>query len=191
LRDGIQLTQEKILKTPLKNKDVEKLTCGDKVMLNGKIYTARDAAHKRLIQLLEDGKPLPIDIEGQIIFYVGPTPEKPGEVIGSAGPTTSGRMDPYTPRLLDAGLKGMIGKGQRSKEVIDAIVRNKSVYFAATGGAGVLLAKSIKKSKIIAYEDLGTEAIREIHVENFPCIVAIDFKGRDLYEKGPEKYQSI
>jgi len=183
------LTKERILQAPLKNKDVEKLTCGEKVKLNGIIYTARDAAHKRLIQLLEDGKPLPFDIKGQIIYYVGPTPEKPEEVIGSAGPTTSGRMDAYTPRLLEAGLKGMIGKGQRSKEVIKAIARNKSVYFAATGGAGALLAKSIKKSKIIAYEDLGTEAIREIYVENFPCIVAIDFKGRDLYEKGPEKYQ--
>ncbi len=185
------MTEEKSLRPPLESKDLEKLTSGDKVVLNGKIYTARDAAHKRLIQLLEDGKPLPFDIKGQIIYYVGPTPEKPGEVIGSAGPTTSGRMDPYTPQLLDAGLKGMIGKGQRSKEVIDAIVRNKSVYFAATGGAGVLLAKSIKKSKIIAYEDLGPEAIREIYVENFPCIVAIDFKGIDLYEKGPEKYQNI
>lgn len=185
------MTEEKSLRPPLESKDLEKLTSGDKVVLNGKIYTARDAAHKRLIQLLEDGKPLPFDIKGQIIYYVGPTPEKPGEVIGSAGPTTSGRMDPYTPQLLDAGLKGMIGKGQRSKEVIDAIVRNKSVYFAATGGAGVLLAKSIKKSKIIAYEDLGPEAIREIYVENFPCIVAIDFKGRDLYKKGPEKYQNI
>jgi fumarate hydratase subunit beta len=186
-----RMTEEKSLRPPLESKDLEKLTSGDKVVLNGKIYTARDAAHKRLIQLLEDGKPLPFDIKGQIIYYVGPTPEKPGEVIGSAGPTTSGRMDPYTPQLLDAGLKGMIGKGQRSKEVIDAIVRNKSVYFAATGGAGVLLAKSIKKSKIIAYEDLGPEAIREIYVENFPCIVAIDFKGIDLYEKGPEKYQNI
>jgi fumarate hydratase subunit beta len=185
------MTEEKSLRPPLESKDLEKLTSGDKVVLNGKIYTARDAAHKRLIQLLEDGKPLPFDIKGQIIYYVGPTPEKPGEVIGSAGPTTSGRMDPYTPQLLDAGLKGMIGKGQRSKEVIDAIVRNKSVYFAATGGAGVLLAKSIKKSKIIAYEDLGPEAIREIYVENFPCIVAIDFKGRDLYKKGPKKYQNI
>lgn len=183
------MIEEKILQPPLKTKDIEKLTCGDKVMLYGTIYTARDAAHKRLIQLLEDGKPLPFDIKDQIIYYVGPTPEKPGEIIGSAGPTTSGRMDPYTPRLLDAGLRGMIGKGQRSKEVIEAIVRNKSVYFAATGGAGVLLAKSIKKSKIVAYDDLGTEAIREIYVENFPCIVAIDSKGKNLYEKGPEKYQ--
>lgn len=182
------MTEERILQTPLESKDVEKLTCGDKVMLNGIIYTARDAAHKRLIHLLEDEKPLPFDIKGQIIYYVGPTPEKPGEVIGSAGPTTSGRMDAYTPRLLDVGLKGMIGKGQRNKEVIDAIVRNKAVYFAATGGAGVLLAKSIKKSKVIAYEDLGTEAIREIQVENFSCIVAIDAKGRNLYEEGPKKY---
>lgn len=185
------MIEETILHTPLKDEDVEKLAAGDKVLLNGKIYTARDAAHKRLIQLLKDGKTLPIDIRGQTIYYVGPTPEKPGEVIGSAGPTTSGRMDPYTTMLLDAGLKGMIGKGQRSKEVIDAMIRNRSVYFAATGGAGVLLAKSIKKSKIIAYEDLGPEAIREIYVENFPCIVAIDIKGRDLYESAPKKYQIL
>jgi fumarate hydratase subunit beta len=184
------MVEEKSLRTPLKIKDLEKLTSGDKVIINGKIYTARDAAHKRLIQLLEDGKPLPFEIMGQIIYYVGPTPEKPGEVIGSAGPTTSGRMDPYTPILLDAGLRGMIGKGQRSKEVIDAIVRNKAVYFAATGGAGVILAKSIKKSRIIAYEDLGPEAIREINVKNFPCIVAIDTKGRSLYEEGPKKYHN-
>lgn len=185
------MIDERTLQTPLQNKNVEELTCGDKVMLNGIIYTARDAAHKRLIHLLENEKPLPFDIKGQVIYYVGPTPDKPGEAIGSAGPTTSGRMDVYTPQLLDAGLKGMIGKGQRSKEVINAIVRNKSVYFAATGGAGVLLAKSIKKSKVIAYEDLGPEAIREIYVENFPCIVAIDFKGKDLYEEGPEKYQIL
>jgi fumarate hydratase subunit beta len=184
------MVEEKSLRTPLKIKDLEKLTSGDKVIINGKIYTARDAAHKRLIQLLEDGKPLPFEIMGQIIYYVGPTPEKPGEVIGSAGPTTRGRMDPYTPILLDAGLRGMIGKGQRSKEVIDAIVRNKAVYFAATGGAGVILAKSIKKSRIIAYEDLGPEAIREINVKNFPCIVAIDTKGRNLYEEGPKKYHN-
>jgi fumarate hydratase subunit beta len=185
---GTYLSEERILHSPLNSEDIEKLNCGDKVMLNGIIYTARDAAHKRLIQLLEDGKPLPFDIKDQIIYYVGPTPEKPDEVIGSAGPTTSGRMDPYTPQLLDAGLKGMIGKGQRSQEVIEAIIRNKSVYFTATGGAGVLLAKSIKKSKIIAYEELGTEAIREITVENFPCIVAIDTKGRNLYEEGPKRY---
>ena len=183
------MIEEKILHTPLKSRDTEKLIFGDRVMLNGIIFTARDAAHKRLIQLLEDGKPLPFDVTDQVIYYVGPTPEKPEEVVGSAGPTTSGRMDPYTPQLLDAGLKGMIGKGQRSKEVIEAIVRNKAIYFAATGGASVLLAKSIKKSKIIAYEDLGTEAIREIYVENFPCIVAVDSKGNNLYEKGPEKYQ--
>ncbi len=185
------MREEIILHTPLKTEDIEKLRYGDKVILNGTIYTARDAAHKRLIQLLEDGKPLPFEIKDQVIYYVGPTPGKPEEIIGSAGPTTSGRMDPYTPRLLDAGLKGTIGKGQRNKEVIDAIVRNKSIYFAATGGVSVLLAKSIKKSKIIAYEDLGTEAIREIYVENFPCIVAIDSKGKNLFEKGPEKYKIV
>ena len=185
------MREEIILHTPLKTEDIEKLSYGDKVILNGTIYTARDAAHKRLIQLLEDGKPLPFEIKDQVIYYVGPTPGKPEEIIGSAGPTTSGRMHPYTPRLLDAGLKGTIGKGQRNKEVIDAIVRNKSIYFAATGGVSVLLAKSIKKSKIIAYEDLGTEAIREIYVENFPCIVAIDSKGKNLFEKGPEKYKIV
>ena len=133
--------------------------------------------------MIRDGKSLPFDPRGQVIYYVGPTPEKPGRVIGSAGPTTSGRMDPYTPTLLDAGIKATIGKGQRSKEVIDAMKRNKAVYLAATGGAAVLLAKSIKSSKTVAYEDLGTEAIRELYVESFPCIVAIDAHGRNLYSE--------
>jgi len=183
------MTKKVVLHTPLKDEDVEKLEAGDKVLLNGKIYTARDAAHKRLVQLLKDGQSLPFDIIGQVIYYVGPTPEKPGMVIGSAGPTTSGRMDPYAPVLFDAGLKGTIGKGQRNKEVVNGIIRNKAVHLAAAGGAAVLLAKSIKSSKVIAYEDLGTEAIRELEVKNFPCIVAIDIHGRDLYEEGVKKYR--
>ncbi len=183
------MVKEVALHTPLKDEDIEKLEIGDKVLLTGKIYAARDAAHKRLVQLIREGKSLPLPVKGQVIYYVGPTPEKPGMVIGSAGPTTSGRMDSYTPTLLDAGIKGMIGKGQRSKAVVDGIVRNKAVYFAATGGAGVLLAKSIKTSKVIAYEDLGPEALRELGVENFPLTVAIDTRGRDLYEEGVKKYQ--
>jgi len=186
---GNDLTKQVILHTPLRDHYLEKLEAGDKVLLNGKIYTARDAAHKILVQLIKEGKNLPFDARGQVIYYVGPTPEKLGMAIGSAGPTTSGRMDPYTPILLDAGIKGMIGKGQRSREVIDAIVKNKSVYFAATGGAGVLLAKSIKSSRVIAYEDLGPEAIRELYVENFPCIVAIDTHGRNLYDEAVKKYR--
>ncbi len=168
---------------------MEKLEAGDKVLLTGKIYTARDATHKRLVPLIKEGKHLPFEVKGQVVYYVGPTPEKPGGVIGSAGPTTSGRMDPYTPQLLDAGIKGTIGKGQRSRAVIEAIIRNKSVYFAATGGAGALLAKTIKTSKIIAYDDLGPEGIRELYVEDFPCIVAIDSHGRSLYEQEVKKYQ--
>lgn len=185
------MVKEVGLHTPLESMDLKKLEIGDKILLTGRIYAARDAAHKRLIQLIKEGKDLPFDISGQVIYYVGPTPEKPGMVIGSAGPTTSGRMDFYTPTLLDAGIKGMIGKGQRSRAVIDGIVRNKAVYFAATGGAGVLLAKSIKYSKVIAYDDLGPEAIRELEVERFPCIVAVDCQGRDLYKDGVKKFQIL
>jgi fumarate hydratase subunit beta len=183
------MTKEVLLRTPLNEYENAKLEAGLKVLLSGKIYTARDAAHKRLVQLIKEGKSLPFDPRGQVIYYVGPTPEKPGGIIGSAGPTTSGRMDPYTPTLLDAGVKGTIGKGQRSREVIDAMIRNKAVYFAATGGAAVLIAKSIKSSELIAYDDLGPEAIRELVIENFPCIVAIDSRGRNLYEEGVRKYQ--
>ena len=176
------------LKTPLSDADVEKLKAGDKVLLNGVIYTGRDAAHKRLFDLLQEKKPLPIDLKGQVIYYVGPAPAKPGQVIGSAGPTTSGRMDAYSPRLMEMGLKGMIGKGMRKKEVVEAMKKYRAVYFAATGGAGALLAKAIKKAQVVAYEDLGPEAINRLEVEDFPVIVVNDTKGNDLYQEGMRKY---
>ncbi|MEK6791024.1 MAG: Fe-S-containing hydro-lyase [Deltaproteobacteria bacterium] len=176
---------------PLSDADVLSLKAGDKVLITGVMYTARDAAHKRLIELLDRGEKLPFDIKGQIIYYVGPTPAKPGAVIGSAGPTTSGRMDAYTPRLLDLGLKGMVGKGARSKEVLDAMSRNKAVYLAAVGGAAALIARSIKKAEIIAYEDLGPEAIRRLEVLDFPAIVALDATGGDLFKQGVEKYRRV
>lgn len=180
---------EYILNTPLKDEDVKKLKAGDSVKLNGVIYTARDAAHARLVKLIEEGKELPFDLEGQVIYYVGPSPAKPGKVIGSAGPTTSYRMDSFAPILLKYGLKGMIGKGQRNEEVKKAICEYNGVYFGAVGGAAALIAQSIKKSEIIAYEDLGTEAIRRMEVENFPVIVVNDPSGEDLYKLGKEKYQ--
>jgi fumarate hydratase subunit beta len=176
------------LKTPLSDADVEKLKAGDKVLLNGVIYTGRDAAHKRLFDLLKEGKSLPIDIKGQVIYYVGPAPAKPGQVIGSAGPTTSGRMDAYSPKLMEVGLKGMIGKGMRKKEVVEAMKKYKAVYFAATGGAGALLAKAVKKAQVVAYEDLGPEAINRLEVEDFPVIVVNDTKGNDLYQQGMAQY---
>ena len=183
------MSQEIHLRTPLKDDDLKKLKIGDKVLISGIIYTARDAAHKRLVDLIEAKKELPFDIKGQIIYFVGPAPARPGLPIGSAGPTTSYRMDPYSPILLDAGLKGMIGKGPRSKEVIDSMVKNKAIYLAAIGGAAVVMAQSIKAAKIIAYEDLGTEAIREMKVENLPCIVANDIFGKDLFDEGVRKYK--
>lgn len=182
---------EKIINCPVDKAEIEKLNAGDRVLINGIIYTARDAAHKRLVELLKNGKELPMDITNQIIYYVGPSPAKEGQVIGSAGPTTSGRMDAYAPKLLDIGLKGMIGKGARSKEVVDAIIRNKAVYFGAIGGAAALISKSIVKSDIIAYEDLGSEAIRRLEVVNFPAVVIIDSKGNNLYEEGRKKYLNI
>lgn len=177
------------IKTPLSDEDVQSLKIGDSILITGKIYTARDAAHKRLIDLIEKGESLPLDLKGQIIYYVGPAPAKHGYVIGPAGPTTSGRCDPYTPALLALGLKGMIGKGVRSKEVREAMEKHKAVYLAATGGAAALISKNIKAVKIIAYEDLGPEAIRELEVENFPVIVANDAHGGDLYEEGIKKYR--
>lgn len=177
------------LTTPLSDDEVKRLKIGDKVSLNGIIYTGRDAAHKRLVELLDQGKPLPFDIQGQIIYYVGPSPAKPGQPIGSAGPTTSYRMDTYSPKLISVGLKGMIGKGKRGQEVIDAMVKHKAVYLAAVGGAGALIAKSIKKSEVIAYEDLGPEAIRRLEVEEFPVIVVNDIYGEDLYQRGMEQYR--
>ncbi|GLI57303.1 fumarate hydratase [Propionigenium maris DSM 9537] len=177
------------LTTPFKTEDLEKLKAGDTVEITGVIYTARDAAHARLVDLLEKGEKLPLELEGQVIYYVGPTPAKPGKVIGSAGPTTSYRMDPYAPKLIEQGLKGMIGKGARSAEVKAAIKEHKAVYFAAVGGAAALIAKSIKKAEVIAYEDLGAEAIRRLEVENFPAIVINDVHGNDLYEEGQAKYR--
>lgn len=177
------------LTTPLTTEDLEKLKIGDQVYITGTVYTGRDAAHKRLIELLEKGEKLPFNPVGQIIYYVGPAPAPPGKPIGSAGPTTSYRMDPYAPALLDAGLKAMIGKGPRDQSVIDSIKKNKAVYLAAVGGAAVVVAKSIKESKVIAYEDLGPEAIREMKVENFPCVVANDVNGNDIYEAGVKKYK--
>ncbi|MBN2440269.1 MAG: Fe-S-containing hydro-lyase [Spirochaetales bacterium] len=177
------------LYTPLSDADIETLHAGDRVLLNGTIYTARDAAHKRLMSLIDKGEPIPIELHGAIIYYVGPTPARPGKVIGSAGPTTAVRMDAYAIRLLEhAGVKGMIGKGERSQEFRDACKLYKSIYFAASGGIAALLSKHIKSSEIILYEDLGTEAIRRLDVMDFPVIVANDIYGRDYYESGRKKY---
>ena len=169
---------------PITDEDIKSLKAGDSVLLTGTIITGRDAAHKRLYELLQQGKELPVDLRGEIIYYVGPAPAKPGYVVGPAGPTSSYRMDKYTPALLDLGMKGMIGKGARSQEVIDAIIRNKAVYFAAIGGAAALIAKSIKKEELLCYEDLGTEAVRRYTVEDFPCIVAVDSEGNNVYRRG-------
>ena len=164
------------------------LRAGDTVYLSGTVYTSRDAAHKRLCEMLERGEKPPYKLEGSAVYYVGPTPERPGEVIGSAGPTTSGRMDAYSPRILDLGQKIMIGKGARSQAVIDSIVRNGAVYLGAVGGAGAVMASSVKACRIICWEDLGCEAVREMYVENFPLTVIIDSHGGNLYETGPESY---
>ena len=173
---------------PLTKEVTKNLKAGDIVELSGIIYTARDAAHKRLIERLDANEPLPFDLKDSIIYYVGPTPEKPGAVIGSAGPTTSYRMDAYAPTLLDLGLKGMIGKGPRNHEVIDAMKRNDAVYFAAVGGAAALLALHIKEAEVIAFDDLGPEAIRKLKVKNMPLVVVIDHLGNDLYEIGRKNY---
>jgi fumarate hydratase subunit beta len=173
---------DKYITTPLTTQKVQELQAGDYVYITGTIYTARDAAHQRMYESMEEGNGIPFNLKDNIIYYLGPTPEREGQVIGSAGPTTSSRMDKYTPLLLNNGLKGMIGKGKRNREVIDSIIKNQAVYFAAVGGAGALLSKRIKASKIIAYDDLGTEAIRELYVENFPVIVVIDSNGNNLYE---------
>jgi len=183
-----KMTKQIRLTTPLSNEDVEKLNIGDKVLLNGVLLTGRDAAHKRLFELIEQGKELPVDIKGQVIYFVGPTPAKPGKPIGSAGPTTSYRMDPYSPKLIELGLKGMIGKGNRSQTVIETMSKFKAVYFGATGGAGALIAKRIKKAEIVAYPDLGPEAIRILEVEDFPVTVINDTKGNDLYQEGIKRY---
>ena len=170
------------IKAPLNDDEVKMLKAGDYVYLTGTVYTARDAAHKRLYEALQRGEDIPLELQNNIIYYLGPSPAREGQVIGSAGPTTSSRMDKYTPLLLEKGLKGMIGKGKRSQEVKDAIVRNGSVYFAAVGGAGALLSKCILSSEVIAYDDLGTEAIRKLQVKDFPVIVVIDSEGNNLYE---------
>lgn len=174
---------EKHITVPFDKKTAKSLKAGDYVYLTGVIYTARDAAHKRMDEALNNGDKLPIDIEGNVIYYMGPSPAREGRPIGSAGPTTATRMDKYTPRLLDMGLTGMIGKGKRQPKVKEAIVRNNAVYFAAVGGAGALLSQRILKSDVVAYDDLGTEAIRRLEVENFPVIVVIDSEGNDLYER--------
>ncbi len=174
---------------PLTDEVLEDLKTGDNLLLTGVIYTARDAAHKRMVEALDQGKPLPFDIKGATIYYMGPTPARPGMIIGSAGPTTSGRMDAYAPRLIAEGLKGMIGKGSRSKAVKDTMVKHKAVYLGAIGGAGAIVFKSIKRVEVIAYEELGAEALRRLEVEDFPVTVVNDIYGGDLYEEGKAKYQ--
>ncbi len=177
------------IQVPLQEKDIEELRAGDYVYLTGTIYTARDAAHKRMYESMKKGETLPIELKGNVLYYLGPSPAREGQVIGSAGPTTSSRMDKYTPDMLDAGLKGMVGKGKRSLEVVEAIKRNHAVYFAAVGGAGALLAQCIKEAQVVAYEDLGTEAIRRLYIEDLPVIVVIDKEGNNLYETAAEKWK--
>ena len=180
---------DKYIETPLTKEKVKELHAGDYVYITGTVYTARDAAHKRMVEQKEQGMELPFIMKDQIVYYLGPTPNREGQVIGSAGPTTSSRMDKYAPTLLDEGLTGMIGKGKRTKEVLDAVVRNHAVYFAAVGGAGALLSKCITKSEVICYDDLGAEAIRKITVEHFPVIVVADCHGNNLYETAILEYQ--
>ena len=182
---------DKYIKAPFSAEDVADLRAGDYVYLTGTIYTARDAAHKRMYEALQRGEKLPLDVTDNVIYYMGPSPAREGRPIGSAGPTTANRMDKYAPTLLDLGLKGMVGKGKRSPEVKAAIVRNGAVYFAAVGGAGALLSKSIVESEVIAYDDLGTEAIRKLRVERFPVIVVIDSQGNNLYETAIKEYRTI
>lgn len=182
---------DKKIKAPITKEVSGALRAGDYVYLTGTIYTARDAAHKRMDEALAKGEPLPIDIKNQVIYYMGPSPAREGRPIGSAGPTTASRMDKYAPKLLDLGLTAMIGKGKRSPEVLEAVVRNKSVYLAAVGGAGALLSKCIKSSEVVAYDDLGTEAIRKLEVENFPVIVVADCEGNNLYETAIKEYQRL
>ncbi len=179
----------KRIKLPLTRERARVLKAGDAVLLTGVVYTARDAAHKRLIRLLDEGKPLPIDVEDQVIYYVGPAPASPGHAVGPAGPTTSYRMDPYTPRLIELGLRGMIGKGLRSQAVIDAMKAHGAVYFGAVGGAAALIARSIRKSEVVCYEDLGSEAIHRFEIEDFPALVLIDSEGGNLYETGPAAFR--
>lgn len=178
------------IQAPIDKKIAKELRAGDYVKITGTIYTARDAAHKRMAEALDKGEKLPVDIHGETIYYMGPTPAREGRAIGSAGPTTASRMDKYAPRLLDMGMVGMIGKGKRTKEVADAVVRNEGVYFAAVGGAGALLSKCILSSEVVAYEDLGTEAIRKLTVKDFPVIVVMDSQGNNLYETAADAWRS-
>jgi len=180
---------QKKITSPFNDKTIEGLKAGDQVLISGVMYVGRDAAHKRLVEALNKGDKMPFDVKGQVIYYMGPSPTKPGNVIGSAGPTTSGRMDAYTPRMLEAGLKGMVGKGLRTKDVKDAIKQYKAVYLASVGGAAALIAKRIVKSETIAYEELGPEALLRIEVKDFPAIVINDMYGGDLYEEGKAKYR--
>ena len=177
------------IELPLTREKLASLRAGDEVLLSGELYTARDAAHKRLVACLDAGEPLPFDVRGQLIYYVGPAPAAPGHAVGSAGPTTSYRMDAYAPRLLEAGLLGMMGKGKRSQAVIDSMVKHGAVYFGAVGGAAALISRRILKSEVIAYEDLGAEAIHRFTVKDFPALVLIDSLGQNLYEIGPAKYR--
>ena len=183
------IAMSKKITLPLTDETLKDLKAGGNLLLTGVIYAARDAVHKRIVEALDQGKPLPFDIKGAAIYYTGPTPARPGRIIGSAGPTTSGRMDVYAPQLIAAGLKGMIGKGSRSKAVKDAMAKHKAVYLGAIGGAGAMISKSIKKVEVIAYEELGAEALHRLEVENFPVTVVNDIYGGDLYEEGKAKYQ--
>lgn len=187
----MEINMDRHITAPFSRETAASLRAGDYVYITGTIYTARDAAHKRMQEALDAGQPLPLDLAGNVIYYMGPSPAREGRPIGSAGPTTASRMDKYAPKLLDLGLAGMIGKGKRSQAVQDAIVRNQSVYFAAIGGAGALLSKAITKAEVIAYDDLGTEAIRKLEVENFPVIVVIDAQGNNLYETAIQQYKII
>ena len=180
---------DRYIQVPISKEDVKSLQAGDYVYLTGTIYSARDAAHKRMQETMDEGKNLPLEIKDTVIYYMGPSPAREGRPIGSAGPTTSSRMDKYAPKLLDMGLGAMIGKGKRSQAVLDAIVRNKAVYFAAIGGAGALLSKCITSSEVIAYDDLGAEAIRKMEVKDFPVVVVVDSEGNNLYETAVEKYK--
>ena len=182
---------EKYIRVPLQDEEIKVLEAGDYVYISGTVYTARDAAHKRMYEAMNENENIPLNLEHNVIYYMGPSPAREGHPIGSAGPTTSSRMDKYAPLFMDHGLKGMIGKGKRSKEVVDAIVRNGAVYFAAVGGAGAILSKTIKKAEVMAYDDLGTEAIRKLEVENLPAIVVIDSKGNNLYETAIKAYRKI
>lgn len=182
---------ERRISTPLDKETIRTLKAGDSLLLSGVIYTARDAAHKRMCEDYEKGIPFPMELSGQLIYYAGPCPAKPGEVIGSCGPTTAGRMDAYAPLLLDCGLAAMLGKGARNKAVTDAVMRNTAVYLGAIGGAGALIAGAIKKAEVIAYPELGTEAVRRLEVEDLPCVVLMDCCGNDLYEIGQKEYRKI